>query len=255
MVTPAGRSSLEAPPDGARDTAGAPAVNVRGLTVVRGGTTILRDISLDVPPGVVYGLVGPSGSGKTTLIRSIVGRQRIAGGEIRLLGMPAGSAGLRQAIGYMPQIPAVYNDLTARENLEFFAAIYRTPASRVDEVLRLVDLADAADRTVATYSGGQRQRVALATALLPAPRLLLLDEPTVGLDPRLRRRLWSQFREWAASGTTLLVSTHVMDEAAHTDRLVFLMEGQVVTEGTPADILARSGAEDLEDAVLRLTGQ
>ena len=231
------------------------AIAVRGLRVVRGGVTILRDITLAVPAGTVYGLVGPSGSGKTTLIRSIVGRQRIAGGQVRVAGQPAGSPALRQAIGYMPQNAAVYNDLTARENLEFFAAVYRVPAARVDEVLRLVDLAEVADRPVMTFSGGQRQRVALATALLPSPRLLLLDEPTVGLDPRLRHRLWSQFRTWAAAGTTLLVSTHVMDEAARTDRLAFLADGALVTDGTPAELLARTGAADLEAALLLLTNE
>ena len=233
---------------------GVAAVEIRGLRVVRGGTTILRDVTLDVPRGLVYGLVGPSGSGKTTLIRAIVGRQRIAGGAVRIAGRPAGSAELRRRIGYMPQAAAVYDDLTARENLAFFAAIYRVPPRRVAEVLRLVDLEGAADRPVATFSGGQRQRVALAAALLPAPPLLLLDEPTVGLDPRLRHRLWSQFAAWAAAGTTLLISTHVMDEAARADRLAFLSDGALVAEGTPAELRARAGARDLETAVLRLTG-
>ncbi len=227
-------------------------VAVRGLRVVRGGATVLQDVDLDVPPGTVYGLVGPSGSGKTTLIRSLVGLQRIAAGTVRLGGIPAGRPELRYLLGYMPQSAAVYTDLTARENLQFFGATYRVPTARVDEVLRLVDLSGIADRIVGTFSGGERQRVALATALLPAPRLLLLDEPTVGLDPRLRRRLWSQFRAWADTGTTVLVSTHVMDEAAHTDRLVFLAEGRVVAEGGPAELLARTGAADLEAAVLSL---
>jgi ABC-2 type transport system ATP-binding protein len=231
----------------------APAVSVRGLTVIRGGVTILHDITLDVPAGMLYGLVGPSGSGKTTLMRSIVGRQRIAGGEVRAVGEPAGAASLRRIIGYMPQNAAIYPDLTARENLEFFAAVYRVPRGQVDEVLRLVDLTAIAGRTVASFSGGERQRVALASALLPSPRLLVLDEPTVGLDPRLRHRLWSRFRAWAAEGITLLVSTHVMDEAARTDRLAFLLDGRVVAEAAPAELLARTGAADLEDAVLRLS--
>lgn len=200
-----------------------PAVSIRNLRVVRGGTTILHDISLDVPAGSVYGLVGPSGSGKTTLIRAIIGRQRIASGEVRVFGGQPGSAALRRALGYMPQTAAVYTDLTARQNLRFFASVYGVSAARVEEVLRLVDLEEAADRAVWSYSGGQRQRVALAAALLPAPRLLLLDEPTVGLDPRLRAHLWSRFREWAAAGATLVVSTHVMDDAAHADQLVFLV--------------------------------
>lgn len=238
--------------DGAIDHA--IAIRIHELRVVRGGATILRDINLDVPRGLVYGLVGPSGSGKTTLIRAILGRQRIAGGAVRIAGQAAGSAELRQRIGYMPQVAAVYDDLTARENLAFFAAIYRVSPARVAEVLGLVDLADTADRPVATYSGGQRQRVSLAASLLAAPQLLLLDEPTVGLDPRLRRRLWSRFAAWAAEGTTLLISTHVMDEAARADRLAFLSEGALVAEGSPGDLLDRAGADDLETAVLRLTG-
>lgn len=230
------------------------AIEIQGLQVVRGGTTILQDIDLHIPRGCVYGLVGPSGSGKTTLIRAILGRQRTAGGTIRVAGHPAGSAELRQRMGYMPQTAAVYNDLTARENLTFFADIYRVGRSRIIEVLRLVDLESAADRPVSTFSGGQRQRVALAAALLPQPDVLLLDEPTVGLDPRLRHRLWSQFADWAKAGTTLLISTHVMDEADRTDRLAFLSNGRLVAEGTPSDLLRRANAQDLETAVLRLTG-
>jgi ABC-2 type transport system ATP-binding protein len=232
---------------------GTAAIVTRHLRVVRGGVEILRDIALEVPAGLVYGLVGPSGSGKTTFIRAIVGLQRIAGGQISVLGRPAGSPELRPLLGYMPQDSAVYTDLTARENLAFFAAVYRVPAARVAEVLALVDLTDAADRPVATYSGGQRRRVALAVALLPAPRLLLLDEPTVGLDPRLRHRLWDQFHAWAAAGTTLVISTHVMDEAERTHRLAFLSEGQVLADGSPAELLALTGAATLGEAVLWLT--
>jgi ABC-2 type transport system ATP-binding protein len=231
----------------------ATAISVRDLRVVRGGATILRDISLDIPTGLVYGLVGPSGSGKTTFIRAIVGLQRIAGGTITVLGRPAGSAELRQTLGYMPQDAAVYTDLTGRENLDFFAEVYRVPRARVSEVLGLVDLTDAADRPVATYSGGQRRRVSLAIALLPSPRLLLLDEPTVGLDPRLRHRLWTQFHAWAAEGTTLLISTHVMDEAERTHRLAFLSEGKVLADGAPDELLTLTGAPNLGEAVLRLT--
>jgi ABC-2 type transport system ATP-binding protein len=156
-------------------------------------------------------------------------------------------------IGYMPQDTALYQDLTARENLAFFAAVFRAGSGRVEEVLRLVEIAGIAGRPVSTLSGGERQRAALAAALLPSPRLLILDEPTVGLDPRLRHRLWQQFRAWANQGTTLLISTHVMDEAARTDRLAFLLEGRLLTEDTPTGLLARTGASDLEDAVLRLS--
>jgi ABC-2 type transport system ATP-binding protein len=231
----------------------ATAITVRDLRVVRGGATILEDVSLDIPSGVVYGLVGPSGSGKTTLIRAIVGLQRIAAGEVHVTGHRAGRPELRRMIGYMPQERAVYSDLSGRENLQFFASVYRVSQARVEEVIHLVDLTDAADRPVHTYSGGQQRRVALGAALLAEPVLVLLDEPTVGLDPRLRRRLWAQFAEWARGGTTLLVTTHVMDEAARVDRMAFILDGRVVAEGSPAELLQRTGASDLETAVLTLT--
>lgn len=226
--------------------------SIRDATIKRGGQTIIEHMSLSIPAGTVYALVGPSGSGKTTLIRAILGLTPVAAGEIRVLGIPAGSAELRSRIGYMPQNAAIYSDLTARENLRFFASIYRTATSQVDKVLAMVELVNAADRPVSTLSGGQKQRVALAIALLPEPRLLVLDEPTVGLDPRLRARLWTQFREWAATGTTLIVSTHVMDEAGHADRIAFLSGGRLITEGSPRHLLEQTSTGDLEQAVLQL---
>jgi ABC-2 type transport system ATP-binding protein len=228
-------------------------VTVRDLRVVRGGATILHDINLDIERGALYGLVGPSGSGKTTLIRSIIGRQRIAGGAIQVDDLPAGSAALRDRIGYLPQDAAIYPELTGRENFQFFAAIVRAAPGRVDEVLDLLDLRAIAGRPVTTYSGGQVRRIALGVALLASPPILMLDEPTVGLDPRLRHRLWSEFADWAAGGTTLVITTHVMEEAARVDRLAFLSEGRVVAEGSPAELLAKTGAADLEAALLRLT--
>ncbi len=230
-----------------------PAISIHALRVVRGGATILRDINLDIPGGTLYGLVGPSGSGKTTLIRAIIGRQQIAAGEITVNGKLSGSPDLRERIGYLPQEAAIYSDLTGRENLQFFAAIDRTNASRVDEILDLLDLRDVADRSAATYSGGQQRRIGLGIALLADPPILVLDEPTVGLDPRLRRRLWDTFTEWAANGTTVLISTHVMDEAARVEQLAFLSDGRVVAEGSPTELLERTGTANLEEAVLLLT--
>ncbi len=233
--------------------AGQPAIDLRRVSVRYGSKEILRDITMTVPAGGVFGLVGPSGSGKTTLMRAVLGLTGIASGRISVLDRPAGTAELRRMIGYMPQNGAIYPDLSARENLAFFGAVYGVPKRRIASVLDLVDLAAIADRAVSSYSGGERQRVALAATLLPDPPLLILDEPTVGLDPRLRHRIWSQFQAWAADCRTLVVSTHVMDEAAHTDRLAFLLGGRLVAEGTPAEFLSRTGASDLESAVLRLS--
>jgi ABC-2 type transport system ATP-binding protein len=229
------------------------AIEICDLRVVRGGATILRDISLDIPRGGIFGLVGASGSGKTTLMRAIVGRQRIAAGTIHVHDLPAGRRELRDLVGYMPQDSAVYQDLTGLENLRFFASIFRVADGRIDEIVDLLDMRSAINRPVLTYSGGQRQRVALGIALLPGPPVLVLDEPTVGLDPRLRHHLWASFRQWAANGMTLLVSTHVMDEAARADRLAFFSDGEVVAQGSPAELLTQAGAGDLEEALLALT--
>lgn len=229
------------------------AIELDHLDVARGHRTIIRNISLSIPKGMVFGLIGPSGSGKTTLIRGLLGLSPVSGGSARILGYEAGSAPLRSRIGYMPQDAAIYPDLSCRENLEFFASIYRVPHDRIDALIDLLDLQAVAHRPVSTYSGGQRQRVALAAALVPEPDLLLLDEPTVGLDPRLRFRLWQTFRELAAEGATLLVSTHVMDEAEKCERIAFLSEGELVATGTPVELQDQAGVEDLESAVLVLT--
>jgi ABC-2 type transport system ATP-binding protein len=228
------------------------AVSVRELRVVRGGNEVLRGVSLDVEPGVVTGLLGPSGSGKTTLLRSIVGVQIVAGGDVTVLGLPAGAAELRSRVGYVTQAPSVYGDLTVRENLAYFARLVEVERSRIDRVIELVDLAAEADRQASALSGGQRARVSLATALLNEPELLVLDEPTVGLDPVLRRDLWDFFHQLAAAGATLLVSSHVMDEAQRCDRLLLLRDGGVLAVDTPAGLLSRTGAASLDDAFLRL---
>jgi ABC-2 type transport system ATP-binding protein len=247
------RNSAVPPPGNPAPSDSAAAIVVNGLNVVRSGNHILADVSVEVPRSIVFGLIGPSGSGKTTFMRSIAGRQRTASGSIRVEGVPSGHRELRNRIGYMPQETAVYEDLSGRENLEFFASIYRIPRSRIDEVVDLLDMREAINRSVMTYSGGQQQRIALGIALLPSPSILLLDEPTVGLDPKLRQRLWSEFADWAAAGTTLLISTHVMDEAARADRLAFFAGGRVVAQGSPSELLDLSGASTLEDALLHFT--
>jgi ABC-2 type transport system ATP-binding protein len=227
------------------------AVSIRGLRVSRGGKLVLPGIDLDVPPGSVTGLLGPSGSGKTTLMRAIVGVQIGESGDVSVLGLPAGSPELRRRVGYVTQAPSVYADLTVRENLTYFARIVGVGGDRIDAVIDRVGLAGH-EQVAGALSGGQLARVSLATALLDEPELLVLDEPTVGLDPVLRRDLWAFFGELAASGTTLLVSSHVMDEAERCDRLVLLREGTVLAVETPDALRERTGASGLDEAFLRL---
>ncbi len=228
------------------------AIDVEGLRVVRGHNVVIPDLSVQIAPGTVTGLLGPSGTGKTTLIRAIVGVQIVAGGRVTVLGRPAGSAELRERVGYVTQAPSVYADLSVRENLRYFARVGGADASRVEETIADVHLEELADRVVRDSSGGQRARVSLATALLSRPELLVLDEPTVGLDPVLRVELWELFARLAESGTTLLVSSHVMDEAIHCDRLLLMRDGGILAAASPAELLERTGAEDLESAFLAL---
>jgi ABC-2 type transport system ATP-binding protein len=231
------------------------AIDIRDLRVRRGGKLILDDLSFRVPAGSVTGLLGPSGSGKSTLIRAIVGVQIIESGSVTVLGHDAGRPALRSRIGYVTQAPSVYADLTVRENLRYFSKVLGAPASRVDEVLATVDLESRADQLTASLSGGQRMRVSLATSLLNEPDLLVLDEPTVGLDPVLRRDLWETFIGLARRGTTLLVSSHVMDEAARCDELLLLRDGGLLAAMTPDALRARTGQQDLEAAFLHLAEQ
>ena len=228
------------------------AVEVEGLRVVRGGRTVLPGLSVRVPAGQVVGLLGPSGSGKSTLIRAIVGVQVVAGGSVRVLGEPAGSPGLRHRIGYVTQSPSVYDDLTVRANVRYFASIVGASRESVDEAITTVDLDSHAEARVGRLSGGQRSRASLACALVGEPELLVLDEPTVGLDPVLRRDLWNLFHRLAAQGRSLLVSSHVMDEAARCDRLLLLREGEVLADSTLPELLARTGADDADGAFLAL---
>jgi ABC-2 type transport system ATP-binding protein len=231
------------------------AISVRGLRVVRGGREVLPGVDVEVAAGTVTGLLGPSGSGKSTLIRSIVGVQVVVGGTVTVLGVPAGSPGLRRTVGYVTQAPSVYGDLTVRENLVYFARLLDAPRERVDDAIERVDLEEDAHSVVARLSGGQRARVSLAAALLGEPELLVLDEPTVGLDPVLRRDLWAFFHTVAGTGTTLLVSSHVMDEAERCDRLILLREGRVLAQATPSELRERTGADDLDDAFLKLVDE
>jgi ABC-2 type transport system ATP-binding protein len=227
------------------------AIEVRDVGVTLGGRPVLDGLSFTVPAGQVTGLLGPSGCGKTTLMRCVVGVQRIDRGEVRVLGMPAGSPPLRRRVGYVTQTPSVYGDLSARDNARYFAALYGTSRAAADRTLAEVGLADRAAQMVSTLSGGERARVSLACALLAAPELLVLDEPTVGLDPLLRQDMWARFHALAAAGTTLFVSSHVMDEAGRCDRLLLMRDGVLVADDAPDAVRAATGTADLEEAFLR----
>ena len=234
---------------------GPAAIVVDGLRVKRGGRAVLHDLSFAVASGSVTGLLGPSGCGKTTLMRAIVGVQIVESGRVEVLGAPAGSPPLRARVGYVTQAPSVYGDLSVRENLRYFARVLGRPQERIARVLDTVALGGQADRVVSSLSGGQMARVSLATALLGEPELLVLDEPTVGLDPVLRRDLWATFRELAGAGTTLLVSSHVMEEAEHCDELLLMREGELLAAESPGELRARTGCERLDEAFLALIEQ
>ena len=226
-------------------------IEVRDLTVVRSGRPVLEGLDLDVGAGVT-GLLGPSGCGKSTLLRSIVGVQQTHGGEVRVLGEPAGSAPLRQRIGYVTQADSVYDDLSVTENLRFFARVLGCPDDEVARAIDAVDLGSHADAVVGRLSGGQRARTNLAVALLGSPDLLVLDEPTVGLDPVLRRDLWQLFHDLADGGAAVLVSSHVMDEAERCDQLLLMRDGAIIAHDTPDAIKQHAGARDIESAFLSL---
>ena len=227
-------------------------VEVQDLVVQRGRVRAVDEVSFHVPPGQVVGLLGPSGCGKTTLMRAIVGVQMVRSGRVTVLGHPAGTRPLRDRVGYVTQAPSVYDDLTVAENLRFFARVLGAPGSEVDRCLEVVALGQHRDQLVGRLSGGQRSRASLAVALLGDPDLLVLDEPTVGLDPVLRRDLWAMFHELAARGAAVLVSSHVMDEAERCDRLLLMREGGVLADETLPALLQRTGASDIEEAFLEL---
>jgi len=236
----------------ADDTASGAAIVVHDLHVKRAKTPVLQGLSLAVPRGLIVGLLGPSGSGKTTLMRSIVGVQVVQSGTIDVLGLSAGSPALRKRVAYYTQQASVYDDLTVRQNLAYFRKVLGAPASDIDRVIERTDLGSVAGRLAGSLSGGQRGRVSLAAALLGAPEVLVLDEPTVGLDPVLRVELWQLFHELAADGATLLVSSHVMDEAKRCDRLLLMRDGELLADDTVDGVLAFTGTDDVEDAFLRL---
>ncbi|MEV0041109.1 ABC transporter ATP-binding protein [Streptomyces sp. NPDC050804] len=245
------------------NSSGAAAIHAHGLTVRRGDRTVLRGLGFSVPPGQITGLLGPSGCGKSTLMRAVVGTQAKTTGTLDVLGRPAGDAALRARIGYVTQAASVYDDLTVRQNLDYFAAVLDPGRSRRDarrqtvtRAIEDVDLASHADSLAGRLSGGQRGRVSLAVALLGTPELLVLDEPTVGLDPVLRRDLWDLFHHIAAErAATILVSSHVMDEAERCHRLLLMRDGEILADDTPDALRARTDSETVEAAFLHLVDQ
>lgn len=231
------------------------AIAIDSLRVVRAGTLVIPGLSTNVPYGQITGLLGPSGCGKSTLMRSIVGVQVVDSGSVAVLGEPAGSASLRRRVGYVTQAPSVYADLTVRENLVFFAAVLGVGADDVARAAETVKLSDRLDSVVGRLSGGQLSRVSLAVALLAEPEVLVLDEPTVGLDPVLRRQLWDTFAELARDGTAIIVSSHVMDEAERCDRLLLMRDGELIADDEPHLLLQRTHTDDVESAFLALVGE
>jgi ABC-2 type transport system ATP-binding protein len=228
------------------------AIEVTDLVVVRGKRRVLHGLTCSVPRGSVTGLLGPGGSGKTTLMRCIVGVQKMQSGTVSVFGEPAGTRELRRRVGYLTQAPSIYADLTVIENARYFASLYGVARADADEAVTDVGLKDAAQQLVSTLSGGQRARASLACTLVGHPDLLVLDEPTVGQDPVLRRDLWQRFHALADGGATLIVSSHVMDEAGRCDRLLLIRDGDLIADDTPAGVRAAAGTDDLDEAFLRL---
>ena len=246
------RPTAHAARDGDGADGRACAVRVRDLRVTRGSHEVLHGLSFDILRGSVTGLIGPSGGGKTTLMRAIMGVQVTCAGTVQVLGHPAGSPALRRSVAYSTQEASVYADLTVAENLRYFATLLAAPRSDIDRVIGDLGLADERNQMVSSLSGGQLHRASLAVALLGRPELLVLDEPTVGLDPELRDELWALFRRLSGRGLTLVVSSHVMDEASRCDRLLLIREGAILADDTPEALAAAGGSTDLDEAFLWL---
>jgi len=228
------------------------AIDAVAVSVIKDKQAVLNKLNFTVEAGSLTGLIGPSGSGKTTLMRSIVGVQMVSSGELRVLGERAGSAGLRSRIGYVSQEPAIYGDLTVLQNLRYFAALVGASKADVRQTIQQLDLEKQASHLVSSLSGGQRARVSLGVALLSEADLLVLDEPTVGLDPVLRESLWQLFAQLAQTGKTLLISSHVMDEAERCQNILLLRDGQLLWQESRARLLESTHTTEVEQAFLQL---
>lgn len=234
-------------------------IEVKGLKQQFGTMTVLENVTLDVFSGEILGLLGPSGAGKTTLVKDIIGMNRPTAGTISILGTPMPSLEAVRNIGYMAQSDALYEDLNAYDNLLFFGALYDLKGAearkRADEVLSVVQLLEHAKKPVRNYSGGMKRRLSLAAALLHRPKILILDEPTVGIDPVLRMEFWKEFENIKASGTAIIVTTHVMDEAEHCQRLALIRDGGIIAIGSPEELKQKSGKSTIEGAFLHFSGK
>ena len=249
-----GSEPVKQEPQAIRGTNGEPVVVIEKLVKQFGKLRAVDHLSMTILAGETYGLIGPNGSGKTTLIRMLVGLLQPSGGTITVMNERMPSSKVAPYFGYMTQQMALYNDLTARENMRFFSNIYglrgKEQKQRIDEMLARVELADRANSVVSTFSGGMKQRLSLACALVHGPRLAVLDEPTVGVDPELRRSFWDYFTELNKDGVTIIVSTHQLDEAAHCSRLGLMRLGALIAEDSPQELLRQSGQDNMEDAFL-----
>jgi len=229
-------------------------IKTKNLGVVKAGKDLLSNVSLDLPTGKIIGLLGPSGAGKTTLVRSLIGRQKITTGNISVDGLDPKSSDLRKIIGYMPQTPAIYYDLTVKQNLHYFASARDSSKKDAEKLIDDVDLRPQANQLVSTLSEGQKSRVSLAIALIHNPKILFLDEPTVGIDPVLRKQLWKKFSSLSEEGVTILVTSHVMEEAENCDYLILIRFGKILFYGTPDELKSETKSRSVEDSFLKLVG-
>ena len=227
-------------------------IRINNLTVERGKRDVVKNVNLDIAAGKITGLLGPSGCGKTTLMRSIVGVQILKSGKIFVLEKEAGSKDVRKEIGYMSQDPALYSDISVIENIEYFAKVLRVKEARINEVLELTELNDYKKSLVGNLSGGERTRLSLGISILSKPKILVLDEPTVGLDPLLRRKLWDVFAKLSEEGHSLLISSHVMDEAERCDNIILMRSGKIVYNGSKSNLSNKTGEENVENAFVKL---